>query len=167
MYPPPRPPVPPRRTGVPVGAVIGIACAAAMVFGLGGCVVGYAIGTTPDPNATAAATRTVERSPEPTTAEPRPTGEAETPAPAAPPTSATPTKPAKVTMPKVTGKNGASAQAELEALGFTDVTFGSADENASVVLLPQNWRVTKQDPAAGEKVQPGSPVVLTVVKLTS
>lgn len=48
MYPPPRPPVPPRRTGVPVGAVIGIACAAAMVFGLGGCVVGYAIGTTPN-----------------------------------------------------------------------------------------------------------------------
>lgn len=49
MYPPPRPPLPPRPAGVPVGAVIGIAFAAAMVSGLGGCVVGAAIATTPDP----------------------------------------------------------------------------------------------------------------------
>lgn len=83
------------------------------------------------------------------------------------PAAPKPTKASKVTMPKVVGKNGAAAEAKLKAVGLADVKFGSADPNASVVLLPENWRVTRQDPRAGAKVTLGAPVVLTVVKLTS
>ncbi|MBW8486976.1 PASTA domain-containing protein [Actinomadura parmotrematis] len=73
--------------------------------------------------------------------------------------------PVTVQMPSLIGKNGAVAQDRLESLGVTDVTFGSADPNASVVLLPQNWKVVKQSPAPGARMKPGGAVVLTCVKL--
>jgi hypothetical protein len=67
-------------------------------------------------------------------------------------------------MPNLIGLNGAVATNRLRALGITDVTYGSADPNASVVLLPQNWKVTAQDPAPGKKVRPNVAAVLTMVK---
>jgi beta-lactam-binding protein with PASTA domain len=70
-------------------------------------------------------------------------------------------------MPRVVGQNEAAAEAKLRALGFEEITFGSADDSASVVLLPQNWKVTRQDPRPGAKVDPRSTaVVLTMVKLS-
>jgi hypothetical protein len=85
---------------------------------------------------------------------------------AAPASSTSPTRRAKVTMPNVVGKNGAAAEARLKALGFKEITFGSADQSARVVLLPQNWEVTKQDPKPGAKISPDAAVVLTAVKLS-
>jgi beta-lactam-binding protein with PASTA domain len=86
---------------------------------------------------------------------------------AAPVSSASPTRPTKVTMPRVTDQNGAAAEAKLKTLGFEEITFGSADDSARVVLLPQNWKVTRQDPRPGARVDPRSTtVVLTMVKLS-
>lgn len=72
---------------------------------------------------------------------------------------------AKVELPDVVGKNAAIARDVLEQAGFTNIDYSSADPSgAGVVLLPANWRVTKQEPAAGKKVDPTSRIVLTVVK---
>lgn len=72
--------------------------------------------------------------------------------------------PTPVAMPNVVGKNAAAAQDELKRLGVTNVTFGSSDPSASVVLLPQNWVVTDQSVPAGQLVQPGQTVVLSCKK---
>ncbi|ACY96991.1 PASTA domain containing protein [Thermomonospora curvata DSM 43183] len=74
----------------------------------------------------------------------------------------------RVELPDVVGKNGAIARDILERAGFKNIDYSSADPNgASVVLLPVNWRVVKQEPAAGKKVDPTALVVLTVVKASS
>jgi len=84
-------------------------------------------------------------------------------APTAEPTNAL-AVPAKIVMPKVTGKNAAVAEDELKAAGFTKIQFGSADEEDTFVILPQNWTVTKQSAKAGSKVAPDRLIVLTCTK---
>lgn len=77
--------------------------------------------------------------------------------------------PVVVAMPDLVGLNAQVAKDKLTALGFNQfhISFGSADPNASVVILPQNWKVVGQSVPAGAQVDIGSTIVLTVVKLTS
>ncbi|MBA9005870.1 PASTA domain-containing protein [Thermomonospora cellulosilytica] len=88
--------------------------------------------------------------------------------PAAPSTPSTPkpSEPATVAVPNVVGKNGAIARDTLERAGFSNIEYASADPDDTVVLLPVNWRVTKQEPAASKKVDPKDLVVLTLVKIS-
>ena len=69
-----------------------------------------------------------------------------------------------VTLPRVKGRNGAVVVDELRELGLTKVDLASADDDHTVVLLPQNWTVVKIEPAAGTKVRTGQTVVVTMTK---
>ncbi|WP_143728607.1 PASTA domain-containing protein [Micromonospora cremea] len=106
---------------------------------------------------------------------PTPTAAAATPAApvttaAAPPSVAPTTKPAPppapvtVVMPDLVGLNAAVAQDKLKRLGITAIKLGSADENDTFVILPENWTVTKQSHKKGAKVAPDELVVLTCTK---
>ncbi|RAO01591.1 hypothetical protein GAR05_01762 [Micromonospora saelicesensis] len=67
-------------------------------------------------------------------------------------------------MPNVVGKNAAVAADQLRKLGFTEVQYGSQDENDTVVLLASNWTVTKQSAKAASKVPSDTLIVLTCTK---
>ena len=77
--------------------------------------------------------------------------------------------PTVVAMPDLVGLNGQVAVDKLTALGFSrlHIGFGSADPNASVVILPANWKVVAQSVPAGAQVDISSNITLTAVKLTS
>ncbi|MEU7617245.1 PASTA domain-containing protein [Micromonospora rifamycinica] len=92
------------------------------------------------------------------TTAPVPTTPPATTAPAAPPA------PAKLTMPNVKGMNAAVADDKLRKLGFTNIQYGSQDENDTVVLMLPNWTVTKQSAKAGSKMLPDDLIVLTCTK---
>lgn len=160
----PQPPHQPlRRSGPAAGGlspvyVIVAACAAFLAL-LVGVVIGIAAAdASPEtaPGARPTVTVTTTKTAQPAAAA----------TPSAPPSPTKAAAPTTVKMPNVVGKNGAVAQAKLEGLGLDDITFGSADDSASVVLLPQNWKVVKQDPRAGAKVKPGAKIVLTMIKLS-
>ncbi|MEV6301489.1 PASTA domain-containing protein [Actinoplanes sp. NPDC051861] len=104
-----------------------------------------------------AATTEISSAPAPTT----PTTTAPT---TAPPTSTAPPAPKLIKIPALAGENAAIAQDELEALGFTNISFGSADEDDKIVLLPQNWTVKKISPKPGKKIAADSLIVLTCTK---
>lgn len=72
---------------------------------------------------------------------------------------------AKVAMPDVKGQNAAVAQDYLEKLGFSNVTFGTQDEQEGFVVLPENWTVKKQSTTAGRKIPTDTLIVLTCTKI--
>jgi PASTA domain len=80
-----------------------------------------------------------------------------------PPTDA-PTAATKLQMPELKGRNASEADDDLRKLGFTNVDYGSADENHSVVLLLANWTVVKQNVKAGAMIQPDTKIVLMCTK---
>jgi PASTA domain len=88
--------------------------------------------------------------------------------PAASVSSAPAKAPAKATsakMPNVVGLNGGIAQDKLTKLGLTNVQFGSADPNASLVLDVDNWTVVSQSTKSGVKINDGDLIVLTAKKI--
>lgn len=60
------------------------------------------------------------------------------PAPAPADASSASAEPASVKMPNLVGLNAAVAEDQLRKLGFTEIQFGSADEDASLVILRAN-----------------------------
>lgn len=78
-------------------------------------------------------------------------------------TTTSPTVPV-ITMPNVVGENAAVAEDRLKSLGFKRIEFGSGDASRGLVLVPANWTVLKQSPAAGAKVPAETLVVLTCTK---
>jgi hypothetical protein len=89
-----------------------------------------------------------------------------TTAPSSPTPPRTTTPPPPPAMPSLVGKNAAIATDELKRLGVRpeNVTYGSADPLYTVVLLPQNWTVVKQEPPAGTQLAPGEQIVLSCRK---
>lgn len=70
-----------------------------------------------------------------------------------------------VTLPDVVGRNGAIARDTLRALGLTKVDFAAdAASGRQMVLLPENWTVTKMEPQAGTQVRADQTVVITMTK---
>lgn len=82
----------------------------------------------------------------------------------APPPTTAPAGAKTVTMPKVTGENAAVADDKLRKLGFTNIRYGSQDEDDKVVLLLTNWTVTKQSAKTGAKIKTDALIVLTCTK---
>ncbi|TDC29490.1 PASTA domain-containing protein, partial [Micromonospora sp. 15K316] len=82
----------------------------------------------------------------------------------APATPAAPPAPAKITMPNLKGLNAAVADDKLRKLGFTNIQYGSADENDTLVLMLANWTVTKQSAKAGTKLAADDLIVVTCTK---
>ncbi|MGW4410454.1 PASTA domain-containing protein [Nonomuraea sp. NPDC004702] len=145
-YQPPMPP--PARRGFSGPAVALIA-----VLALGaGCVGGVAVGS-------------VGNTPTPTTS-PTKTAAAE----ALQDTSLPPAEDEKgrlVKLPDFKGQNAAIARQWLVDRGwneFSDIKLGSRDQYDTMVLLPENWTVTKQSHKAGTKVKVGTTIVLTCTK---
>lgn len=167
--PPGRPPVygqpvpPPRKSNQPLIIAIVGGGVAFLLLCLGGL---YIIGSeeqqkqsTSSPNAGGTSAAALLPEAQATTAAP-----AEASSSAPPPSSAAPTGPKTVTMPKVTGENAAVADDKLRKLGFTNIQYGSQDEDDKVVLLLTNWTVTKQSTKAGAKVKTDTLIVLTCTK---
>jgi hypothetical protein len=70
-----------------------------------------------------------------------------------------------VTLPDVVGQNGAIAQDALQSLGLTKVDLAAdATSGKQVVLVPENWHVTKIEPKAGTQVRTDQTVVVTMTK---
>ncbi|MGB8995005.1 MAG: PASTA domain-containing protein [Pseudonocardiaceae bacterium] len=89
------------------------------------------------------------------------------PAPAAPDAASpdAPGAPKIVTLPDVVGQNGAIAQDALRSLGLTKVDLAAdAASGKEVVLVPENWHVTKIEPKAGTQVRTDQTVVVTMTK---
>lgn len=145
-YQPPAPP--PARRGFSGPAVALIA-----VLALGaGCVGGVAVGsvgnmptTTTSPTESAAAEALQDASLPPAEKE----------------------KSRLVKLPDFKGQNAAIARQWLVDRGwneFSDIKLGSQDRYETMVLLPENWTVTKQSHKAGSKVKVGTTIVLTCTK---
>jgi PASTA domain len=70
-----------------------------------------------------------------------------------------------VILPDVVGQNGAIAQDTLRGLGLTKVDLAAdASSGKQIVLLPENWTVTKMEPKAGTEVHTDQTVVVTMTK---
>jgi hypothetical protein len=72
-----------------------------------------------------------------------------------------------VTLPDFKGQNASIARQWLIDRGwdeFTDVKLGSQDRYETMVLLPENWTVTRQSHKAGSRVEVGTAIVLTCTK---
>jgi hypothetical protein len=70
-----------------------------------------------------------------------------------------------VTLPDVVGQNGAIAQDALRRLGLTKIDLAAdATSGKQLVFFPENWHVTKIEPAAGTQVHTNQAVVLTMTK---
>ncbi|WP_146752933.1 PASTA domain-containing protein [Micromonospora saelicesensis] len=161
--PPPGMPAMPKKATNPF--IVGLAAGAvALIVGCcGGVAIGRSMGESdPEPAAIASIPAGIPRT---DTAPSAPTTATTTPAiTSTPTTSPTSTVPATITMPNVVGKNAAVAADQLRKLGFTEVQYGSQDENDTVVLLASNWTVTKQSAKAASKVPSDTLIVLTCTK---
>ncbi|ETK36564.1 hypothetical protein MPTA5024_07785 [Microbispora sp. ATCC PTA-5024] len=76
-------------------------------------------------------------------------------------------KPKYVKLPDFKGQNAAVAKQWLVDQGwdeFTNIKLGSQDPNDTIVLLPENWTVTKQSHRPGRRIKVGSMIVLTCTK---
>ncbi|MEK6437960.1 PASTA domain-containing protein [Pseudonocardia sp. T1-2H] len=83
---------------------------------------------------------------------------------AAPAATQTPA-PATLTVPDLTGQNGAIAESTLKSMGFTNVRLAADPTSGkSLVALPENWTVTKVDPKPGSELAAGQLVVVTMTK---
>lgn len=151
-YTPPPPPPPHRQlpATIPLPAMLVVA----FVCLFAGCAGGAAIASGPSADTPTAEPRPAKTVVRTVTATPSPTLSA----------AATARPAGSVRMPDLVGKNGAIAEDTLKRAGITNIRFASADPDASVVLLPENWKITKQDPKPGKKVRDGQLVVLTAVK---
>lgn len=70
-----------------------------------------------------------------------------------------------VTLPDVVGQNGAIAQDSLRNLGLNKIDLAAdATAGKQLVLIPENWHVTKIEPEAGAQVHTNQAVVLTMTK---
>jgi hypothetical protein len=79
--------------------------------------------------------------------------------------SATTLSPTTAAIPKgLVGTNALIAHDQLKALGFTNIHYASADEYDTVVILAQNWTVTKVEPAPGTVLALDATIVLTCTK---
>lgn len=164
QYPPPGyPAVPPRKNRNPL--IIAVAVSVVVVFCMLIGAVGILAGGEGDPTAGTATVRAttgqeVDGLGATATAAPIDTPPTSKPAPAA--TTAPTVK--TVTMPKVTGENAAVADDRLRKLGFTNIQYGSQDQEDTVVLLLSNWTVTKQSTQSGKKIKTDTLIVLTCTK---
>jgi hypothetical protein len=89
------------------------------------------------------------------------------PAPAALDTASpdAPEAPKTVTLPDLVGQNGAIAQDALRSIGLTKIDLAAdATSGKQLVLIPENWHVTKLEPQAGTQVHTNQAVVLTMTK---
>lgn len=162
-FPPPfgAPPPAKKRTN---STLIAIIVGAAVVLTVLCCSGLYIIGSQEQKDsASPRATRTVAAG------QPQPAATSEAPAtatsePAAPVPSPSAPVVKTVVMPKVTGENAAVADDKLRKLGFTNIQYGSQDEDDKVVLLLTNWTVAKQSTKAGAKVKTDTLIVLTCTK---
>lgn len=74
-------------------------------------------------------------------------------------------EPVLLTIPDdLPGQNAQIAYDQLMELGFTNIRFGSIDENDTVVILPMNWTVVEVAPEPGTEHRSDSTVVLTCTK---
>ncbi|MGD9988747.1 PASTA domain-containing protein [Pseudonocardia sp.] len=88
-------------------------------------------------------------------------GAGDAPLPGPPPSTA----PAVVAIPDLVGRNGAIARNTLQELGFAEVRLAADPRSGrSVVVLPENWTVTKVEPAPGTAVPTTQLVVVTMTK---
>ncbi|MEO3797747.1 PASTA domain-containing protein [Nonomuraea sp. B10E15] len=145
-YQPPMPP--PARRGFSGPAVALIAVLALGAGCVGGVAVG-SIGSTPatvtSPTRTAAAEALQDTGLPPAEKE----------------------KSRLVKLPDFKGQNAAIARQWLVDRGwneFRDIKLGSQDRYETMVLLPENWTVTKQSHKAGSEVAVGTTIVLTCTK---
>lgn len=67
-------------------------------------------------------------------------------------------------VPDLVGLNAAVAGDQLKHLGFKHVEYASGDKRYRMVIVPQNWSVTKQSAAAGTRLAKDTLIVLTCVK---
>lgn len=155
-YHPPTPP--PARRGFSGAAVALIALLALGAGCLGGVAVGSAGGSS---SSTASSTSTADPQPASTAkaAQAKPE-DTRLPEPAQ-------TKPKYVKLPDFRGQNAAIAKQWLVDQGwdeFANIKLGSQDPYDTMVLLPENWTVTKQSHRPGSKVKVGTTIVLTCTK---
>jgi hypothetical protein len=150
-----------RPNSTLIAAIVGVA----VVLVIGCCTGLYIIGSEQDPDGASPGVTATAGSVQ---SEPTATSEAGVP-PAAPTSQAAEPSPSgtpakTVTMPKVVGENAAIADDKLRKLGFTNIQYGSQDENDTWVVLLQNWTVAKQSAKAGSKVSTDTLIVLTCTK---
>ncbi|ROZ49410.1 hypothetical protein EEB13_05670 [Rhodococcus sp. WS3] len=79
-------------------------------------------------------------------------------------TTVEPVVAAEVTLPDVSGQNGAIVQDKLEKLGLTNVRLASADANDTVVIMVANWTAVSIEPAPGTIMAGDDLVVVTMTK---
>ncbi|MER6755216.1 PASTA domain-containing protein [Micromonospora echinofusca] len=168
-YGPPSATPPRRKLGT--GAIIGIAAGVVVLACCGITSIAAIVGgdATPETKPSATTVAVAEPASPSVAATVAPTTAAVTPpATATPPVTATapaePPAPETVAMPNLKGMNAAVADDKLRKLGFTNVQYGSQDENDTVVLLLANWTVTKQSAKAGTKLAPDDLIVVTCTK---
>jgi hypothetical protein len=117
-----------------------------------------------DTGAQSAATSAAESLPEAQVTTAAPVGAPAATAAAETVETTAPAGPKTVTMPKLVGENAAVADDQLRKLGFTNIQYGSQDEDDTFVLLLANWTVTKQSAKGGAKVKTDTLIVLTCTK---
>ncbi|GIH77857.1 PASTA domain-containing protein [Planobispora longispora] len=147
-----QPSMPPARRGFSGAAVALIA-----ILALGaGCLGGVAVsGTSSTSDTMAAPDRTAGT--KAARAVPEDTGLPE----------AAQDEPEYVKLPDFKGQNAAVAKQWLVDQGwdeFKNIKLGSQDPYDTIVILPENWTVTKQSHRPGSKVKIGSTIVLTCTK---
>jgi Uncharacterized protein conserved in bacteria len=72
--------------------------------------------------------------------------------------------PQAVKVPNVVGKRLPDAHDALNAVGLTKIDYVDDTGQSRIVIQPNNWVVTGQDPASGTKVQSGTRISLKVRK---
>lgn len=154
-------PVPPRKnTGkialAVVGGLLGLCCVGAVISSGDDDTAPEDAAVPASAPAAAVAATTSAPAPSATTVAPEPTATSAT--------ATTPPAPRTATVPDLKGENAAVADDTLRKLGFTNIRFGSADEDDKVVLLLANWTVTKQSAKAGRKLPLDTLIVLTCTK---
>jgi hypothetical protein len=151
-------PQPPRRQGFS-GLVVSFIAVLALGAGcLGGVAIGVA-GQSPTADDTTSATTKAEPQAKAAPTAPQPV-DTELPEPQA-------SRATYVKLPDFTGQNAAVAKQWLVDQGwdeFRSIKLGSQDPYDTIVLLPENWTVTKQSHRAGRKVKVGTVIVLTCTK---
>ncbi|MEH0938699.1 PASTA domain-containing protein [Micromonospora psammae] len=161
--PPPPPAAATAKPKLSTGMIAGLIVGAVVLFC---CGVGVgSFGNDSDEKAAAEPKASVQAVAEPTVA-PTTVAPTTTPPTTAPATTqpAPPPAPTTVAMPNLVGMNAAVAQDKLKRLGITNIKLGSGDKYDTLVILAENWTVTKQSHKRGTKVELDELVVLTCTK---
>jgi beta-lactam-binding protein with PASTA domain len=72
--------------------------------------------------------------------------------------------PNPLTVPDVSGQDGATVRRNLEDFGFSDVTLTSANPKYGTVMLAANWTAVSIEPPPGTVVTSGDPIVVRVYR---